>query len=195
MVTHFCMNGVGEIDRRRSLGQLLHRTLRSKHIDDVVEELQFDRIHELPVVRQILLPLDEFPEPAEGLAVFVIDPSLLLVLPMGRNSILSHPMHVFRANLKLHMLAFRPYDGRMERLIEIGLGNRDVILEPARQRTPQGMDHAERGVTIHFGIGDDSQRRQVVDLFERNRLFVHFLIDAVQMLRPPINLSDQPVVA
>ena len=56
VISNLGMNRVGEIDGRGSLGQFLDHAFGSEHIDDIMEQVQFDRVHELAVVRQILVP-------------------------------------------------------------------------------------------------------------------------------------------
>ena len=47
----------------------------------------------------------------------------------------------------------RPHDGGMQRLVEVGAGNRDEILDAAGDRMPFVVDHAERGVAVLHRIG------------------------------------------
>ena len=82
----------------------------------------------------------------------------------------------------------------MQRLIEIGLWNRDVVFEAPGHRPPKRMDHAQHGIAVHLRIGHDPQCSQIVDLLERNRLLVHLLINAVEMFGRPIDLSSQSIL-
>ena len=85
---------------------------------------------------------------------------------MGRNSLFCDPMHLLGPYLKFDMLSLRSYDGRMQGLIEVGLWNRDVILESPRQRSPQRMNNAQPRVATHFCVGNDAERGEIVDLLE-----------------------------
>jgi hypothetical protein len=101
-----------------------------------VEEVELHRVHELPVIRQIFLPLDELVEPAEGLAVTICNVSLFFIFPMSGNAVLGDTMHLLRADLEFDMLPLRAHHRRMQRLIKIGLWNRDVVFEAPRHRPP-----------------------------------------------------------
>ena len=77
------------------------------------------------------MPFDELVQPAKGLAVTIRHLPLFFILPMRGDAVLGDPMHLFRADLKFDVLALRADHGRMERLIEIGFRDRDVVLEAA----------------------------------------------------------------
>jgi hypothetical protein len=83
------------------------------------------------------------------------------------------------------MLAFRADHRSVKRLIEVGLRNADVVLKPPWHRSPERMNHAEDGITVHLGIGDNANCGQIVNLFEGNALPFHLLIDAVEVLGSP----------
>src|SRR5262245_24753480 len=134
------------------------------------------------------MPFDKLMEPAEGLAVSFSNTSLFFILPMRGDTVLCDTMHVFRPDLKFDVLALRPYYCRVERLIEVGFWNRNVVLEAPRDRSPQGVDHPDQGIAIHLRIRHDPQGGQIVDFLKCDRLLVHLLIDPVQMLRPTIDL-------
>src|SRR5687768_14233913 len=101
------------------------------------------------------MPFDELAQPTEDLAVLVINLAALFVFPMRGNPVVRDAMHLFRANLKFDVFAFRADDGSVERLIQVGLWNRDVILEASWHRPPQRMDQAQDRVAIHLGIRND----------------------------------------
>ena len=94
-----------------------------------MEKVELHRIHKLPVIRQIFMPFDKLVEPAEGLAVTICNVSLFFILPMRSNAVLGDTMHVLRTDLEFDMLSLRAHHRRMQRLIEIRLWNRDVVLE------------------------------------------------------------------
>ncbi|KAF5293962.1 hypothetical protein FQR65_LT20041 [Abscondita terminalis] len=73
----------------------------------------------------------------------------------------------------------------LQRLIAVGLGNRDVILETSRQRLVQivhGAKHAVTGIDL---VDDDTERIDVHDLVEGPTLATHLLVDAVQVFLAP----------
>src|SRR2546427_4582869 len=64
-IADLSVDGVCEIDGRRALHQLLHRALGGKDVDHVRVEVQLDGLHELPVVRDILVGFQELAQPRE----------------------------------------------------------------------------------------------------------------------------------
>src|SRR5580765_7493571 len=104
------------------------------------------------------MPFDKLVEPAEGLAITISNVSLFFILPMRSNTVLGDTMHVLRADLEFDMLSLRAHHRRMQRLIEIGLWNRDVVLEAPGHWPPGCVNHPEHGITVHLGLGHDPQR-------------------------------------
>ncbi len=160
------MDRIGKINRGRVFRQLFDRSLWREDIDNIMEQFEFDGIHELTIVRQVALPFDELPQPPKGFAVFILDTPLLLIFPMRRNPVFGHAMHFFRSDLEFDMLTLGPDHGGVERLIQIGFWNGDVVLETAWKRAPQRVDHAQQSITVHLRIGNDPQGGEIVDLFE-----------------------------
>ena len=113
---------------------------------------------------------------------------------MGRDAFLGDPVHFLGPDLELHALALGADDRGMERLVEVGLGNADEVLEPARDRGPEGMDEPQDGVAVDLGVRDDADGAQVVDVLEGDALLQHLLVDAVEMLGPPLHLALVPVL-
>src|SRR5262245_57815460 len=136
MIPDCGMYSIGKIYRGRSSRQFFHDPFGREHIDHIVEEVELHRVHELPVIRQILLPFDELMQPSEGPAVTVGNVSLFFILPVRGDAMLGYSMHLLRADLEFDMLSLRTHHRCMQRLIEIRLWNCDVVLETARHRTP-----------------------------------------------------------
>ncbi len=101
---------------------------------------------------------------------------------MGCDTELSARMHIRGANLNLHRLAIRADYGCMERLIQVELGHRNVILETTRNRAPTRVYCAQYCVTIPDVIDDYTNANQIVDLTELASAHDHLLEDAVEML-------------
>ena len=91
-------------------------------------------------------------------------------------------MHFFGANLHFEVAAFRAHHRRVQRLIQIGAGNGDEILDPARNRPPFVVDDAEGGVAVLHRIGDDAQGQKIVHLIHVDLLPLHLLIDRIGAL-------------
>ena len=91
------------------------------------------------------------------------------------------------ADLELDRFDVRPQHGGVQRLVEVELRHRDVVLEPARQRVPASVQHAQRGVAVPLMVDQDAQPDQVVDLEEVAAPDDHLLIDRVVVLRPAVD--------
>ena len=70
----------------------------------------------------------------------------------------------------------------MERLVHIGFGQRDVILEASGDRLPIRMDDAQGLVTFAQGRHDNPKCDQVINLVETEFLLLHFAVDGKEML-------------
>ena len=188
------VDGIREIDGRGALHQLLHRALGGKDVDHVRVEVQLDGLHELPVVRDILVGFQELTQPREDALLRLVDLALFLVRPVRRNPFLGDPVHLVGPDLKLHVLALGADHGRVQRLVMVGLRHADVVLEATRDRPPQRMDKAHNGIAVHLGVGDHPDGGQVVDLVEGDGLMLHLLVDGVEVFGPAGQLADQPVL-
>ena len=85
------------------------------------------------------------------------------VAPVRRDAVLARAVHLERADLDLERIAARPDDRRVQRLVHVGLGHRDVVFEAARERLPDRVHDAERAVAVLDRVDDDADRGEVVD--------------------------------
>ena len=76
----------------------------------------------------------------------------------------------------------------MQALVHVPLGYADVVLEAARNLVPQGVDDAQHRVAVLHRVHQHPHGDQIVDLVEGLALSVHFFVDGVKMLGPPIHL-------
>ena len=102
---------------------------------------------------------------------------------MRRDAVLGQRVHLLGAHLDLERLAGGTHDGGVQRLIEVRLRDRDVVVELARDRRPQRVDHTERGVARGHVRDHDADREQVVHLVESDALAAHLLRDRPEVLR------------
>ena len=72
---------------------------------------------------------------------------------------------------------------RVQALVEVALGHRDVVVELARDRPPERVDDAQCRVAVLELVDQDAQGVDVVDLVEVGALALHLLPDAVDVLR------------
>ena len=176
------VHGVGEVDRRGALREALHLALGSEDEDLVLEEVDPQRVHELAGVAGGLgLPLHHLPQPGE-LVGGTVAVALGLVEPVRGDAEFGRLVHVERADLDLERLAARPDDGRVQRLVEVELGHRDVVLEASGDGLPDGVDHADRAVAVLDGLDQDPQRGEVEDLVELLAAPAHLDVDRVEVL-------------
>ena len=93
-------------------------------------------------------------------------------------------MHVARADLDLEQLPTRAEHRRVQRLVAVRLGLRDVVLDALLHRRPAVVDDAERVVALEDVRHDHADGEQVVDVLVRPVALLHLLVDRPQVLRP-----------
>ena len=67
---------------------------------------------------------------------------VLLVFPVRRDAVFRRLVHLPGADLHLKRNALRADDGRVERLVHVGLRSRDIVLEPAGNGVKEVVDVA-----------------------------------------------------
>ena len=90
-------------------------------------------------------------------------------------------MHFCRADLYLNALAERAEKQGVQRLVSVGFGDRDVILELARYRLVGVMNHAEDPVTVIDRAHDDPDGENIAHLRHRHPPRAHLAVDAVNV--------------
>ena len=113
----------------------------------------------------------------------------LLVAPVRGDAELGAPVHLLGADLHLDRLARRPDDRGVQRLVEVELGHRDVVLEPALDRLPHRVDRAERGVAVLHRLDDDAHADEVLHVVELLAARDHLLVDRPVVLRAALDLG------
>ena len=103
-------------------------------------------------------------------------------MPVGGHPVLGGVVHLHGPYLHLDGLAGMGDHGGVEGLVAVALGHRDVVLEAARDRLPEVMDHAQGGVAVLDRVHHHPHRHQVVDLLELLLLAAHLVDDAVDVL-------------
>ncbi len=198
---------VGEVDRRRAVRQGDDVALRREDVDLARADLEPQRLEELPRVTGLALPVEKLSQPghlAERVGLVrhrgaALAADGVLVLPVRRHAQLGPTVHQVRADLDLDRLAARADHRRVQRLVHVELGHRDVVLEPPRHRVPPGVQGAEDGVAVADALDQDAHGHQVVDVGEVAAPHHHLLVDGVVVLRPPgdgrLDLGRAQVVA
>ena len=190
-VTDVGVDAIGEVERRGAGGQVLDGALGREDEDLVLEDVELEALHELGRVGDLALPLHELADPGQlGVVVAVtLAGRTVLVAPVGGDADLGDPMHGVGPDLDLERLAVERDDRRVQALVEVALGHRDVIVELAGDRPPERVDHAQRGVAVLELVDEDAQGVDVVDLVEVGALALHLLPDAVDVLGAPGQLG------
>ncbi|GHG65432.1 hypothetical protein GCM10018980_57150 [Streptomyces capoamus] len=190
------VDGVREVDRGGAGRQRDDVTLGGEDEDLVAGQVEAQGLQELARVLGLLLPVQQLAQPRHVVEVVVLlarlrhvgadlggaGDGLLLVLPVRGDAVLGAAVHVERADLQLDRLAVGPDDRRVQRLVHVELGHRDVVLEPAGDRVPPRVHGAEGGVAVAHGVDEDADAHQVVDLREVTAADDHLLVDAVVVL-------------
>ena len=165
--------------------------LRREHEHLVLEDVELDALDELGRVRlaDVALPVHELAQPGELGVVVAVGLRALLVAPVGGDADLGHLVHRVGPDLDLERLAVERDDRGVERLVQVVLGDRDVVVELARDRAPQRVDDAQRRVAVADLVDEHADGVDVVDLAELRALALHLLPDAVDVLRAALELG------
>ena len=177
------VDAVREVERRRARGQVLDVAARREHEHLVLEEVELEALDELGGVGDVALPLHELAHPGELRVVGAVGARAFLVAPVGRDADLADAVHLVGPDLHLERLAVERDDRRVEALVHVVLGHRDVVVELPGDGPPQRVHDAERAVAVPQVVDEHAQRVDVVDLAELRALALHLAVDAVDVLR------------
>ncbi|MNR16705.1 hypothetical protein D3C85_1333240 [compost metagenome] len=130
------MHRVSEVDRRGALGQLHDPAFGREHVDLVREQVDLHAFDEFQRVAGALLHFQHALDPlaGAGMGAFRLLVAAGLVQPMGGDAVVGHLFHFTGADLDLDRNTVHAEQRGVQRLIAVGLGDRDVILEAPRQR-------------------------------------------------------------
>ena len=184
------MDAVGKVEGRGALGHGHHIALGGEEEYLLGEQVSLEGIDKLLAVPGLVLPVQNLPHPVQLAVQVVAGPAALLVAPVGRDAVLRHPVHLPGADLHLEgegHLAPAHHRG-VQGLVHIGLGDGDVVLEPAGDLVPQRVDDAQHGVAVGDGIHQHPDGDQVVNLVEGLVLQDHLAVDGVEMLGPAVDI-------
>jgi hypothetical protein len=183
------VHAVREVDRGRAERQVEDVAAGREHVDLVLKDVGLERGDDVARVDDLLLPVHQLPEPVELGVGLLAGLAALLVGPVGGDAVLAEGVHLLGADLDLERAPAGPDDRGVQRLISVGLGLGDIVVELARDRRPQAVDNAEDGVTIGDRVDQHAHGADVVDLVEADPLAQHLLVDAVDVLGPAADLA------
>ena len=101
-------------------------------------------------------------------------------------------LHLFCSDLNFDGQTVHSKQCRVEGLVTVGFGNRDVIFESTRHGLIQVVHHAEHPITRIDVLYDDSEGVNIHDFGERAALRAHLGVDAVEMFFSPKDASRNP---
>ncbi len=148
---HHGVDSISEVDRGRVSGQVEDVALGCEDVDLVLKQVDLDGVEKGFGIPDLVLPLEQASKPRQ----LLVEAGILaafFVSPVSGDAELGDAVHLVSADLDLDGLARVRDDGRVQRLIAVRLGHRDVVLEPARHRLPQRMDDAEHPIAVPHGI-------------------------------------------
>ena len=192
-VTDVGVDPIGEVERRGTRRQVLDVALRREDEHLVLEDVELDAFDELGRVADLALPVHQLAQPGQLGVVVALGLGALLVAPVRRDPDLADGVHRVGPDLDLERLAVERDHGRVEALVAVRLGNRDVVVELARDRLPEAVDDAQRRVAVPDLVHQQADRVDVVDLAEGRRLALHLLPDGEEVLRAAIQVALDPV--
>ena len=186
------VDGVGEVDGRRAGGEVRHVAARGEDEHLVGEHIDLEGVDKFLGVRILLI----FEETAHPLIILLVGAAgdALLILPMGGDAVFGDVVHLLRADLHLEHHAVGAHDRGVERLIAVGLGRADIILEAAEHGAVEVVDDAENVVAVRDGIDDDAEGEEVEHLVHGLALGIHLAVDAVGVLHAAVDAAEGNMV-
>ena len=180
---------VGEVDRGGAARQRHDLALRREDVDLVREEVDLEMFEELDRVARLRLHLDQALQPLVGLFLQIGEAAVgALVEPVRGDAGLRDLVHFDGADLHFDRGAERPEQHGVQRLVAVGLGDRDIVLELARDRLVEAVQRPQRDVARMHVLDDDAEAEHVEHLRERQRLLAHLAVDRIKMLFAAVNL-------
>ena len=182
-VAHTGVNGIGKINGGGAGGQGDNSALGGKDEHLVVEHIDFQGLNIFLGIG-ILLAFQQPPHPFKVL--FAAGAGALLVFPVGSDAVFCRLVHIPGTNLNLKGDALRSDNGGVQRLIHIGLGGGNIVLEPPGHQIEQVVDMPKHIVAVGNGVDDDPERIDVVQLIHGLVLSHHLPVDGINVLDAPV---------
>ena len=175
---------VGEVDRRGAFRQLHDAALGREHVDLVREQVDLHALDKFQRVAGALLHFQHAFDPLPRAGVAALGQVFLVgfVQPVRGDAVVGQLFHFAGTDLDLDRYAVHAEQRGVQRLVAVGLGYRDVVLEAAGQGLVQVVHGAQYAVTGVDLVDDDAEGVDVHDFVERPALAAHFLVDAVEVL-------------
>ena len=146
------MDAVSKINRHRALRQVNYIAIRGKDENLIRENIHLQCFQILGGVIHLMLQVHHLPQPGNLFLVVIAGTyaaSGFLVLPVGCHAVFGNLVHGKGTNLDFQRVA-PGHDRGMQGLVAVGLGHGDIVLEPARDRLPHGMDNPQHRVAVLY---------------------------------------------
>ncbi len=133
-------------------------------------------------------------KPFEELDVAFAGGSSFLVGPVGGDTFRGDPVHIFGADLDFHKIAIGTDYRGVDRLIPVGLGMTDEVLEAAVDGRPEGMNYPQDLIALLDVGSDDPKGDFIINFVDGNVLHQQLFVDAVEVFRATQNAKRGQVV-
>ena len=193
LIADFGVNGVRKIHGRRAARQRQDFSLGREGVDFLGIQVHLERGHELRRLLHFLDPFDQLAHPQNALIVGVGNILAVLVAPVRGHALFGDAVHFLRADLHFKRLPCMDHRG-VQRLIQVGPGHGDVILEPAGHRTPHLVDHAQSRIAVADRVGNDAHGQQIVNLIDRAVLPQALLMNGIEALHAAVDLGGDSIL-
>jgi hypothetical protein len=184
-VAYLGVNRVGKIQRCGPLGEFLYLSLGSEDVHLIRIKIHAHVLEEFSGIVQVLLPFHHLAQPIDDFGILGFRDLPFFVGPVGRDSFFRDKIHLVSAYLDFYPCAFRPDDRGMEGLVTIALRHGYVVFEPARHRTPKGMDKAQDCIALTDTVQDYAKGGEVVNLVKLQVLSHHLMMYTIDVLITP----------
>ncbi|MNG00272.1 hypothetical protein D3C84_832020 [compost metagenome] len=108
---------------------------------------------------------------------------------MGGDALVGHLIHELGADLHLDRHPVRPHQGGVQRLVAVGLGDGDVILEAAGARLVEAVHLPQHPVTGIYVLHPDAKGVDIHYLMKLQLFFLHLVVDGEQILLAAADLG------
>ena len=174
------VHGKGKVHRGGAARQRHDLALGREHIDFVGKQVDLDVFQKFGRVAMVGLDVEQRLQPAMGARLHVVERGIRrFVHPVRGHAGFGQPVHVGGADLHFDRGAVGAEQDRVQRLVAVGLGNGDVILELAGNRLVQAMQRTQRQIAGRLVAYHHAKAVDVEYFGECQVLFLHLAIDAV----------------
>ena len=161
-MTELGVDVVGEVERRRTFGQIDDAALRRDGVNALAEGFVFELVKD-GVAPVVVAAFNHAPQPFDLLLeLFAVAHAFFFVEPVRGDAQLGVFVHFAGADLHFDDAVFRADERGVQRLVAVGFGVGDVVVEFFGDGLPQFVDDGEGVVAVGFGLHFDAHGADVV---------------------------------